>query len=57
MTYVVGAPINLPEYILTHKFIASVHNVPNNLCFFAACAICLGARRDRYMAKAKELFT
>jgi hypothetical protein len=56
MTYVVDAPIVLPEYILTHKFISSVHNVPNNLCFFAACAISLGTRRDRYMAKTKELF-
>jgi hypothetical protein len=37
MTYVVGASINLPEHILTYKFIASVHNVPNNLCSFAAC--------------------
>jgi hypothetical protein len=57
MTYVVGAPINLPEYITTTNIPeVSLNDVKNNMCFFAACAISLGARRDRYMAKAKELF-
>jgi hypothetical protein len=56
MTYVVGAPINLPEHILTHNFIISLQNVPNNLCFFAACATALGSRYNRYITKAKEFF-
>jgi predicted HicB family RNase H-like nuclease len=48
MSYVVGAPINLPEYITTTNIpIVSLNDVKNNMCFFAACAIALGARRDR----------
>jgi hypothetical protein len=47
---------NLPVHVLTHNFIASLHNVPNNLCFFAACVIAFGARREGYTAKANELF-
>jgi hypothetical protein len=56
VTYVVCAPISLPRQILTHNFIASLQNVPNNLCFFAACSTALGARYNRYVTKAKEFF-
>jgi hypothetical protein len=56
LDYPVGSNIQLPEYIKSSMFIISLDKVENNLCAWACFAIINGARRDRYMKQAKELF-
>ena len=56
LDYPVGSNIQLPEYIQSSRFIISLDKVENNLCAWACFAIINGARRDRYMKQAKELF-
>src|SRR5277367_4277453 len=48
--------IQLPEYIINSNYMNSLYNIDNNLCFFACIALAEGCRRDRYIARTRELF-
>ncbi|UMM32809.1 hypothetical protein L5515_006485 [Caenorhabditis briggsae] len=56
LDFPIGAPINLPQYILDSKTIKSLQNVDNNMCFWYCVAVAEGCREDRASRKAKELF-
>ncbi|ULU08451.1 hypothetical protein L3Y34_019562 [Caenorhabditis briggsae] len=56
LDFPIGAPINLPQYILNSKTIKSLQNVDNNMCFWYCVAVAEGCREDRASRKAKELF-
>ena len=58
LDYPVGANIPLPEFITNSTHIVSLQDCPNNLCAFACYALMQPRiRRDRYISKAKELFS
>ncbi|KAJ3049876.1 hypothetical protein HK097_009140 [Rhizophlyctis rosea] len=56
----IGAPIQLPDYILKSKSVAALDNIENNLCVFACIAAALEKpKNDDYRCfknKAKGLF-
>ncbi|CAP29846.1 Protein CBG10425 [Caenorhabditis briggsae] len=57
LDFPIGAPINLPQYILNSTSIISLQNVDNNLCFWYCVAVAdEECRKDRASRKAKELF-
>ena len=56
LSYLMGAPIKMPDYMKINNNIICAADVENNMCFFACCAFMLKARRDRYKNKATELF-
>ena len=56
LDFPIGSQIKLPNYIKKSKSIVSLEGIPFNLCFFGGIAIANGARYDRYLSKAKELF-
>jgi hypothetical protein len=56
LEYPVGSEINLPDYIKNSKFIISLKNVKNNMCFWACMALAEGCRSDCFIRKSKELF-
>ena len=56
LDYPVGSNIQLPKYIKSSKYIVSLDKVENNFCAWACFAIINGARKDRYLSTAKELF-
>src|SRR5206468_831592 len=56
LDYPIGSKIQLPDYIRNSKFIVGLENADNNLCFWACMALADGARIDRYISKAKQLF-
>ena len=58
LDYPVGSEISLPDYIKSSTHIVSLQDCPNNLCAFACFALMHPKiRRDRYILKAKELFS
>jgi len=56
LDFPIGSNISLPGYIRKSKYIVGLEDLKNNLCFWACIALATGARRDRYLKKAKELF-
>ena len=54
--YPIGSPINIPKYIAKNRSIITLNDIENNLCFWGCLALMDGARRDRYIKKAKEFF-
>src|SRR6267154_5444752 len=57
LDYLIGGKITLPKYIIDSRFINSLQEVNNNLCFWACIALAKGCRKDRYKTVANELFT
>ena len=57
LDYPIGNKIELPQYINESKSIIGLHEVDNNMCFWACLALATGCRRDRYKTKAAELYT
>ena len=57
LDFPIGSKIKLPDYITKSPHIISLENADNNLCFWSCIALAGGARRDRYLSKARELFT
>ncbi|UMM20086.1 hypothetical protein L5515_015446 [Caenorhabditis briggsae] len=59
LDFPIGAPINLPQYILDSTSIISLQNVDNNMCFWYCIAVAVAdeeCRKDRASRKAKQLF-
>ena len=56
LSYAIGAKVDLPNYILKSKWINSLTDVENNMCFWACLALMKGCRKDRYKKEMKELF-
>ena len=56
LDYAIGAKVKLPDYIINSKFINSLMDVENNMCFWACLALMTGCRKDRYTKKMNELF-
>lgn len=56
LDFPIGSNINLPDYIQKSRYVVGLEDVKNNLCFWACIALATGARRDRYLKRAKELF-
>lgn len=56
LDYPIGSNIKLPEYIKASRYIVSLEDVNNNMCFWSCIALAGGARRDRFKEKAKELY-
>ena len=55
--FLIGAgEVSLPDYIKGSPNIIGLENAKNNSCFWACLALALGCRRDRFIAKAKELY-
>ena len=55
--FVIGAKeVNLPKYIKDSRNIISLENAKNNSCFWACIALASGCRRDRFIAKVRELY-
>ena len=57
LDYPIGNKIELPPYIIESRSIIGLHEVDNNMCFWACLALATGCRRDRYKTKAAELYT
>src|SRR6267154_778507 len=57
LDYPIGGKITLPKYITDSRFINSLQEVNNNMCFWACMALARECRKDRYIKVANELFT
>ena len=56
LDFPIGSKTKLPDYIKKSPYIISLDNIENNLCFWGCIALAGGARRDRYLTKARQLF-
>lgn len=56
LDFPIGSKRQLPDYIKDSKFIDSLENAENNMCFFNCIALATGCRIDRYKKKSKEIF-
>jgi hypothetical protein len=56
LDFPIGSKVKLPDYIKNSPHILGLENTDNNMCFWACLALADGARRDRFITKAKKLF-
>ena len=51
-----GCQVEIPDYIKKNRNIHTLSDLQGKLCFWACLALSKGARRDRYIRPAKQLF-
>src|SRR5271166_1627333 len=56
LDYLIGAKIQLPDYIKKSNHIIGLEDVNNNICFWACLALAEGCTKNRFVKKTKELF-
>src|SRR5271157_145028 len=56
LDFLIGAKIQLPDYIKKSNHIIGLEDVGNNLCFWACLALAEGCTKNRFVKRTKELF-